>query len=214
MGMATAASDLDITVLLAGPPAPYRESLHYQDWPVELFVQTDQSLHHFFAAERKRGRPNTLRLIGAATVLVDNDGSGIRLHDWCARQLAAGPEALTDEKIRTARYGITDLLGDLTATDEPDERLMIASMLWHSTIELLLSGHRHWTGRGKWLHRELAAFDHETGTNYTQTLAESMRSVAAGSTEPMVAAVTHILDLFGGPLFDGFRLRGPDADSH
>src|ERR1022692_5262518 len=34
----TATSDLDIVVLLAGPPAPYRESLQFRGWPVELFV--------------------------------------------------------------------------------------------------------------------------------------------------------------------------------
>nr|WP_246462109.1 nucleotidyltransferase domain-containing protein [Nocardia transvalensis] len=46
-GTATATSDLDITVLLAGPPAPYRESLLYRDRPVELFVQTEASLEWF-----------------------------------------------------------------------------------------------------------------------------------------------------------------------
>ncbi|MFC0627973.1 nucleotidyltransferase domain-containing protein [Kribbella deserti] len=43
-GTATRTSDLEITVLLAGPPAPYRESLEYGGWPVELFVHTEASL--------------------------------------------------------------------------------------------------------------------------------------------------------------------------
>ncbi|MEU5117082.1 nucleotidyltransferase domain-containing protein, partial [Streptomyces longwoodensis] len=47
----TARSDLDVVVLLDGPPAPYRESLRYGDWPVELFVHTEDSWHGFVTPE-------------------------------------------------------------------------------------------------------------------------------------------------------------------
>ncbi|HLT61340.1 MAG TPA: nucleotidyltransferase domain-containing protein, partial [Microlunatus sp.] len=62
-GTATATSDLDVTVLLSGPPAPYRESLLYEGRPVELFVQTEESLAHFCELDRDRRRPSTLRLV-------------------------------------------------------------------------------------------------------------------------------------------------------
>ncbi|WP_327118835.1 nucleotidyltransferase domain-containing protein [Nocardia sp. NBC_01730] len=68
-GIATATSDLDITVLLAGPPAPYRESLHHERRPVDLFVQTETSMEHFCAEERDARRPIALRLIGQAHIL-------------------------------------------------------------------------------------------------------------------------------------------------
>ncbi|MEG8182705.1 nucleotidyltransferase domain-containing protein [Nocardia terpenica] len=64
-GNTTATSDLDVTVLLAGPPAPYRESLHHGDRPVELFVQTEETLEFFQAGERARRRPTTLRSLTA-----------------------------------------------------------------------------------------------------------------------------------------------------
>ena len=41
-GTATPGSDLDVTVLLPGEPAPYRESMRWDGWPVELFVHTER----------------------------------------------------------------------------------------------------------------------------------------------------------------------------
>ncbi|WP_039798886.1 nucleotidyltransferase domain-containing protein [Nocardia araoensis] len=209
LGIATATSDLDITVLLSGPPAPYRESLLYHRWPVELFVQTDTSMEHFIAKEREARRPATLRLIGQSHILLDNDGSGKHLRERCAAQLAAGPQPLTAEEMQAARYGITDLFDDLTSSPDENERLLIAVNLWRATADLLLTGHGHWTGSGKWLHRELCSLDRETGTDYAQTLADGVRAVALGAIEPMADIVTQALSTFGGRLFDGFRAEGP-----
>lgn len=211
LGMATPTSDLDITILLAGPPAPYRASTHHASWPVELFIQTEASLEHFRAKEHAARRPATLRLIGRSHVLHDADGSGLRLRESYASQLALGPDPLTDQELRSARYRLTDLLDDLIGSKDPAERLMIAATLWHAAADLLLTGSRHWTGSGKWLHRELDAFDQSAGTVYAPALADAVKSVAAGAIEPMVDAVTEILDRFGGRLFDGYRVGGPAA---
>ena len=79
-GTATETSDLDITVLLSGSPAPFRQSETIAEWPVEWFVQTEDSLPSFCHDDRtRRRRPTTMRLVGSAIVLIDNDGSGPRL---------------------------------------------------------------------------------------------------------------------------------------
>ncbi|MFF0491080.1 nucleotidyltransferase domain-containing protein [Nocardia sp. NPDC004068] len=205
LGIATATSDLDITVLLDGPPAPYRESLRFERWPVELFVQTQASIEYFRTRECAVRRPSTLRLIGQAHILLDTDGSGARLRDHCASLLAAGPEPLTDKELRAARYRITDLLDDLAGSRDENERLMIAAALWQATADLLLTGHGHWTGGGKWLHRELSTVD----PDFAQALATGMRSVAMGSIEPMTDAVERSLKPFGGRLFHGYHEAAP-----
>lgn len=209
LGTATPTSDLDVSVLLEGPPAPYRESLRYQGWPVELFVHTAEALRYFSEKDRKARRPATLRLIGRSLVLLDTDGSGEYLQRMCAAELAAGPDPLSDAELQSARYGITDRLDDLVGCADNDERLLIAADLWQATADLLLTGHGHWTGTGKWLHRELAAFDLDTGTEYAKALAHGVRAVARGNTETIVETVTQVLNIFGGRFFDGFTAQGP-----
>ena len=46
LGSATPGSDLDVTVLLPGPPAPFRDSRRYRGGPVELCVHTETALGH------------------------------------------------------------------------------------------------------------------------------------------------------------------------
>ncbi|WP_280316668.1 nucleotidyltransferase domain-containing protein [Nocardia wallacei] len=208
-GSATATSDLDITVLLAGPPAPYRESLVHRGKPVELFVQTETSIAYFRRVEGERRRPGTLRLIGRSVVLVDRDGSGARLRAESLRKLAAGPKALSESELRSARYGLTDLLDDLCGATDPDERLLIGTALWTQTADLILTGNRCWSAGGKRLHRELVAFDRANGTDHARSLADALRAVAGGDAGPMTAVATAVLDTFGGRLFDGYRLDGP-----
>src|SRR5215472_2708725 len=57
----TSTSDLDILVILAGPPAPYRESLRFRSWPVETFVHDMDSLERFFGRDHQRRRPTPAR---------------------------------------------------------------------------------------------------------------------------------------------------------
>ncbi|WP_067677741.1 nucleotidyltransferase domain-containing protein [Nocardia miyunensis] len=208
-GTATATSDLDITVLLAGSSAPYRESLRHADWPVELFVQTEESIEYFRATERAARRPATARLIGRAHILLDVDGSGAQLREDCARELSAGPELLSDTELRGQRYGITDLLDDLVGSEDENERLAIAVALWQAAAHLLLTANRHWSGGGKWLHRELADFDQVGGTAFGRALMDGVRTAALGEIGPMVEVVTEVLDQVGGRLFEGFRADGP-----
>ncbi len=82
-GAATPTSDLDFTVLLAGPPAPYRDSRRFDGWPVELFVHTAASLAHYRAKDLARRQPTMLRLVGESVLLVDVDGPGAALQADC-----------------------------------------------------------------------------------------------------------------------------------
>ena len=128
-GMATATSDLDVTVLLAGAPAPMRESLEYCGWPVEVFVHSDASLAHFRDKDQQRRQPTMMRLVGESVVLLDTDGSGVRLREACLAEVQAGPAALSGTELGLLRYRVTDLLEDLIGAADNDIRTVVASVL-------------------------------------------------------------------------------------
>lgn len=78
-GGATASSDLDIVVIVPGPPAPYRETSMYDGRLVELFVHTVESARTF----------------------VDRDGVATKLRGDARRLIAAGPPALSTRERAT-----------------------------------------------------------------------------------------------------------------
>src|SRR5258708_15214061 len=65
----TPTSDLDIVVLLGGPPAPYRESLIWRNWPVEIFAQRTDTIGHWLAKDTARRRPSLARICADRVLL-------------------------------------------------------------------------------------------------------------------------------------------------
>jgi len=203
-GNASATSDLDITVLLDGRPAPMRKSLWYGGWPVELFVHTEKSLAYFSDKDQQRRQPTMMRLVGESVVLLDTDGSGARLQAACLEEVAAGPKPLTTEELDLLRYTITNLLDDLA--DAPgDERTAIVSVLWQDAARLLLTGAGRWSGTGKGLLRELAAYD--------ETRARALMDGVRAENDSLVKEVDRILAAHGGRLFAGFELAADPSTS-
>jgi hypothetical protein len=85
----TPASDLDIVVVMDGPPAPCRESLVYGGWPVELFVQTVAVWHGFAEEETAKRNSPLLSMCSDGMLLVDADGLGALRSR--TRRAGAGP---------------------------------------------------------------------------------------------------------------------------
>lgn len=209
-GTATATSDLDITVLLAGPPAPYRESLLDDGRPVELFVHTETSLEHYCSEDLARRHPTMLRLVGESAVLVDRAGRGRELRSECRQRLLEGPPAPTAEQLASMRYAVTDLLDDLLSTESEPGRVAVAAELWQQAARLRLAGAGRWEGTGKWLANELRGLDADEGVRHTEQLVDGLRAALGGDVRPLAAVVEQILGLHGGRRFSGHRLAGVD----
>ncbi|GAA0648600.1 nucleotidyltransferase domain-containing protein [Streptomyces thermocarboxydovorans] len=200
----TATSDLDIVVLLDGPPAPYRASFLHGGWPVEMFVHTEASWHGYVGRELPRRRSPLLSMCADGVLLVDADGLGARIAAGARQLVAAGPPAESAEEIDDRRYAITDLLDDLAGSDEPDERLFIATELVRRTGELALAAAGSWSGGGKWTARRLES----AAPGLSSRLRHGLQEVLQGRAEPLVVVVDEVLGQVGGRLWAGYQRSG------
>ncbi|MGW2719785.1 nucleotidyltransferase domain-containing protein [Streptomyces sp. NPDC001492] len=200
----TPLSDLDIVVLLHGTPAPYRESLQAGDWPVELFVHTEESWHEFVGREVRKRRSPLLWMCADGELLFDVDGLGASVAAEARKLALAGPPAATVEEIEDFRYGITDLLDDLAGCTDEGERLFIASELARRTGELALALGGSWGGGGKWLARRLD----DTAPGLNARLHHAVREALNGQTEALAGVVEDVLASAGGRLWIGCRRSG------
>jgi len=195
----TVTSDLDIVVVLAGPPAPYRESLRWHGWPVETFVHDAASLEHFFSKDTARRRPTLARLCIDGVALAGTDETINQIRERGRTVLAAGPPPLTSTELELFRYGLTDLLDDLEGSADAGETAVIGWNLWTATAELALMLAGRWLGSGKWLLRELRAAD--------PVLAEDLVG-AIGDSGRLTELADEVLGRAGGRFWAGFRLSG------
>ncbi|MGW2082211.1 nucleotidyltransferase domain-containing protein [Streptomyces sp. NPDC001939] len=175
----------------------------YRGWPVELFVQTDSVWHSFADQETANRRSPLLAMCADGMLLVDTDGLGASLQAEARTRWAAGPPPLSDRERDSQRYALTDLLDDLRGCADPAERVYLVSHMLQRASELVLMVGGHWLGGGKWLSRRLAAAD----PGVHRALSEAGAQAIAGDAELFAAVVTEVLDLAGGPLWDGYAIR-------
>ncbi|MEJ3741724.1 nucleotidyltransferase domain-containing protein [Actinomycetes bacterium KLBMP 9797] len=197
----TPGSDLDVVVLLpdGDPAAPHRDSRYWRGWPVELFVHDAATLAHYLAKDLPGRRPTLHRMIATGVLLTGDGAHAVHLQEQCAEMLAAGPPPLADDERAAARYGLTDLLDDLTHAWDPGERTVVAATAWTAAAQQALMLGGHWVGGGKWLLRELRDMDNDLAARWL---------AAHGDAEAVAVFVREVLDRAGGPLFAGYHARG------
>ncbi|MFE6687495.1 nucleotidyltransferase domain-containing protein [Streptomyces sp. NPDC057743] len=196
----TPTSDLDMVVVTGPRENPYRHSLTWEGWPVEILVHDERTLAAYCADNLARRWPGIPRLIAEGTLVSDPVGLGKRLQTEMRRRLAEGPTAATQAELDAHRYQLTDQLDDLTGADDPAEIAFIACKVLTKTAQLALLSGRRWQGTGKWLLRELRDHDPVLADRLAHSLAAPARlaEVARG-----------VLDDAGGPLRAGYRVADP-----
>jgi hypothetical protein len=202
----TPTSDLDIVVVLSGPPAPFRETLRHSGWVVELFVQTPTSLRHYWRRDVAARRTPLLRMCAEGRVLLSDGGAAERYADEALAVLEGGPEPLPADMLDLKRYLLTDLLDDLRGcADEVELAYLAAGLVTAASEFVLLAGNR-WSAGGKWLPRRLAEID----PGLAGRLVVAQRAALNGNSDLLEAAVLDVLQRAGGPLTEGFHLAGED----
>ena len=201
-GTATATSDLDIVVLLAGPPAPFRETIRVEGIPVELFVHTPESKLYWYERERSEGRCTLAHMLawGVALTGPETEATQAEARHW----IAEGPAPWTTDQLEQRRYALTDALDDLVGASDPDERDAVAGQVLLMVAELALSLRGSWQGRGKWVVRQLRSADPALAKDLMLAHREA---VATGQVAYLVRTSEAVLDEAGGRLTEGFSIR-------
>jgi hypothetical protein len=197
----TPGSDLDIVVLVGegNGEAPFRESLLWRGWPVELFVHTRPSLTRYLGNDLVGRRPTLHRMLATGAPIAGDVNDAMVVQAECAAVLTQGPPPLPAQDLDQARYALTDLLDDLTHSSDPAEAAVLATCAWLATAQLACDVNRHWRGGGKWIARELHDLDPDL----------AHRWLHAHANPTAITALAHqILALAGGPLFAGYRATG------
>ena len=203
-GGATDASDLDIVVIADDPDAPYRRSIHFEGWPAELFVHTEETIHGFWERKDERFRPGLALMCARGMIVLDTDRSAGRIQAEAGKVLAAGPPALDGSERDRIRYGLTDSLDDFLADPGTSELPFIVASLTKGLCEVAMENRRAFRGSGKWMLR----MANEADPVFATELSAALDAVGDGNRERLAALARAELDAAGGPLFEGYWADG------
>jgi predicted nucleotidyltransferase len=202
-GEGTAFSDLDIIIIFADLPDPYRESFYFQGFPVETFVHTPDSLNAFFERDGKDGVPS-LAVMVSEGVVVPNEKELSNSLKQTAEEILANPPPLTKSEIDILRYQVTDLLDDIRDPRSKAELIGAGTGHYQDLADFYLRTNGYWSAKRKSVPRYL----NKANPEFCQRFVDSFEELfALGRTEKVIELAEELLNQHGGLFFDGFRLE-------
>ena len=207
-GEATAFSDLDIVVIYKDLPNAFRESFYFQNFPVETFVHTPETLNYFFEADAKSGVPSLAAMVAEGIEVPHRTDLSEKLKSL-ANKYKSNPPKLSEEDIRRLRGWLTDLIDDIRAPRSKEELSASGTTLYAALAEFYLRTNGFWSAKSKSIPRALR----KSNPDFQQRFCEAFeRLFVAGEPEAIISLTEELLAPYGGFLFDGLRLEAsPDC---
>lgn len=198
-GKETATSDLDI-VIIQKETNKCRTTFYFDHWPVEVFIQTEESLPFYFQIEQEEGIPLLIRMCAEGLPL-----RGIHLtqeiQNIAKEHLEAGPTPWSEKKINDSRYIMTYLLEDLEGSNHLHENIFTLQTLIDQVIVFYLRAHRHWTGEGKWAYRSLQDVNEGFAKRLGRAITRFHKTRKKGE---LIKMIDQVMAPYGGRYFLGY----------
>ncbi|SHJ84533.1 Nucleotidyltransferase domain-containing protein [Anaerobranca californiensis DSM 14826] len=201
-GESTETSDLDIVIINEGEEPPYRKSVIYQKWPIELFVYNQKAYKEQCQREVEKAKPFLLTMILEGIPIIDRDKNFHILKREGEEILKKGPRELSPKEIDNYRYTITTLLEDLKGSENHYEGIFIVNKLSMLLAEFIMRLNRRWIGDGKWAYKLLKEFDEEIADKFTESFSQFYSN---DNKEHIIRFTEEILVPVGGLLFEGIK---------
>lgn len=203
-GEGTPYSDLDLVVIFDKLPNAYRESFHFQGYPVEAFVHDPETLNHFlFESDRSSGIPALAQMILEGVEVPEPCELSRSLKQLAASAMNSCPPKLSEEDVRKLRYNITNLVDDIRHPRSREELIASGAELYEALADYYLRVNNLWSAKGKSIPRILKQADAELCLHYCNSFDALF---VDGQSEKVIALAEGILHPHGGFLFDGHKL--------
>lgn len=206
-GEGTSHSDLDLVVIFDKLTNAYRESFHFQGFPVEAFVHDPETLNYFlFEVDRPTGIPSLAQMILEGIELPEPNEVSQSLKQLAASVLEMGPPVLSNEEVLKLRYNLTSLVDDVRQPRSRAELLASSAELYETLADYYFRSNKRWSAKGKAIPRILKLADADLCSRFCSSFDELF---SHGQSGQVIALVEELLMTTGGFLFDGHRLEAP-----
>lgn len=204
-GEGTRYSDLDLVVVYAELDAARRESFHFEGFPVEAFIHTEETLKYFFEDDARRGIPSLPQMVSEGIAIPESPLT-LRLKKAAEEILGKGPLPLSDLELRNSRYIVTDLVDDLREPRSHAETVATAARLYELLADFQFRANGKWSARGKTIPRKLGREFPDLALRFEESFREAF---ATGVATRVIELASELLGPHRGFLFDGYSLTAP-----
>lgn len=204
-GEGTPFSDLDIVVIFENLPCAYRESFYFENFPVETFVHTPETLNYFFDLDTRDNVPALAVMVSEGIVVPMETDLSQKLKK-SANEILAKPPQITKAEIDTFRYQLTDLLDDIRQPRSKETLIGAVTGLYPILAEFYLRTNGHWSAKRKAIPKYLSLANPEFCERFCDGFEEIF---TAGKSGKIIKLTEEVLEPHGGLFFEGFKLEAP-----
>ncbi|WP_350342784.1 nucleotidyltransferase domain-containing protein [Proteinivorax tanatarense] len=201
-GEANDNSDLDIVIVNDIETAPYRKSLIFDKWPIEVFVYDEESFEKHCKLGVDKARPFLISMVVEGIPIIDSKKDINLIKRRFEEILNSGPQSLTEDEVKEYRFKITELVEDLKGSDDHLESIFIVNRLSFLLSEFVMRLNKHWIGEGKWVYKELIEFDPSYAEKFNKAF---VSFYSEQDKKQLIRFIEENLHSVGGLLFSGYR---------
>jgi hypothetical protein len=201
-------SDIDLVVVYPKLASAWRESFHYEGWPVEAFVHDPETLMYFFdEVDGKDGTPSLPTMVIEGPCIPCENDLGKKLKKMAQEVIDKGPHEWGNEAIYHNRYMITDLIDDIREPRNLIEANAVLGSLHETLGNFYFRANGKWSASRKHIPRKLKQIDPALHDKWVSAFNDAF----CGNVEMVIQLASEITEPFGGLLFDGYRREAPSS---
>jgi predicted nucleotidyltransferase len=206
-GEGTIHSDLDIVVVYEKLEAAWRDSFHYDNWPIEVFVHDPTTLNYFYEKfDKATGIPSLANMVIEGKEIPCKDEFSGSLKSTARTVIENGPEKWTIKEIDRGRYLVTDICDDLRKPRSHEEMVASTVQLYEALTSFYFRSRNEWSAKGKTIPTRWKQYDFELAKEFISVfeLAFSKKD-----SSEIIKFSEKILLPYGGWLFQNSKTIAP-----
>ncbi len=198
-GSFKAFSDIDVIAVVGEGSAWTKTCTVFEGYAVELQAIRKDSLAAMAQFARQSGQALAVAPLATGRLVYGDSELGRRIGDQFRKVLDGGPDEFSAQTFTVMRAALSSRIVELATNPSHAEAVSCAMSMYEPLNQLIMMHKRMWIRSDKWIPRMLA-----DEPLYVSLMA-AYDALHGGSRSEFVKAVANILDLVGGPLWDGYQ---------
>ncbi|MFZ4715426.1 MAG: nucleotidyltransferase domain-containing protein [Bacteriovoracaceae bacterium] len=206
-GEGTPSSDLDIVVIYERLDNAWRDSFHFEGWPVEVFVHDLETLNYFFQSlERPSGVPSLPSMVIEGKMIPSANPILEKAKNLAKKVVDAGPIPWTEKEIMRGRYNITDICDDMKSPRSDAELIASGVRLYEVITDFYFRSKNKWSAKGKSIPRRWRQENEDLAEKFIQAFEDLFQRKTTNS---VMRFAEEVLTPYGGWLFENSKISAP-----
>lgn len=198
-------SDIDLIILYINPVSVKRNIVEWHGQIMDTFIYDAEALHGAMILARANGNTVLAQCIGSARIINAQAEAVLNKLQAIANRITQAP--VLPRTLVTLRYQLQTLTDDLRVAEDSSERLFVASDVFDTILEILMTKYGALGGAKRFAMKRLKREDPE----FFRMFVSAYENAVNGSIEQFLSLAENVILITGGQLRYPVEIKLPEG---